>query len=180
MGSGQWEAVYSLPAPKPGPWVVPQPGKQLAAAVGMAEESFPTRLSDPEKAKTNTSKTPEAVSRPLSELLTPANCWQWLPLWTFAFHSYFLRQRLDVWSGDCRRSWFLNLGTIGIWGQIVHCRVFSSICGLYPISIRSSNPFPSCQMFPGMGVGVGNQPWLKTTGIDRKCPDLPKEECRDG
>lgn len=54
VGSGQ--AVFSLPAPEPGPGVVPQPGKQLAAAVGEAKECFPTRLSDPEKAKTNISR----------------------------------------------------------------------------------------------------------------------------
>ena len=38
--------------------MVPQPGKQLAAAARVAKESFPTRLSDPKKAKTNTSRYP--------------------------------------------------------------------------------------------------------------------------
>lgn len=51
---GSEPAMFSLPAPEPGPGVVPQPGKQLAAAVGVAKEHFSTRLSDPEKAKTNT------------------------------------------------------------------------------------------------------------------------------
>lgn len=63
VGSGP--AVFSLPAPEPGPEVVPQPGKQLAAAVGVARECFPTRLSDPEKAKTNTSR---------FQSLHPAHC----------------------------------------------------------------------------------------------------------
>lgn len=31
--------------------MVPQPGKQLAAAARVAKESFPTRLSDPKKAE---------------------------------------------------------------------------------------------------------------------------------
>lgn len=44
MGSGP--AVFSLSAPEPGPGVVPQPGKQLAAAAGVAKEHFLTRLSD--------------------------------------------------------------------------------------------------------------------------------------
>lgn len=51
---GSEPAMFSLPAPEPGPGVVPQSGKQLAAAVGVAKEHFSTRLSDPEKAKTNT------------------------------------------------------------------------------------------------------------------------------
>lgn len=48
---GSEPAMFSLPAPEPGPGVVPQPGKQLAAAVGVAKEHFSTRLSDPERPK---------------------------------------------------------------------------------------------------------------------------------
>lgn len=45
--------------------MVPQLGKQLAAAARVAKESFPTRLSDPKKARTNTSRFPR---------LHPAHC----------------------------------------------------------------------------------------------------------
>lgn len=68
VGSGP--AAFSLPAPEPGPGVVPPPGKQLAAAVGVAKECFPTRLSDPEKAKTNS---------PESQRLHPAHCLGYSP-----------------------------------------------------------------------------------------------------
>lgn len=43
-GMGGRLAGFSLPAPKPGPGIIPELGKELPAAAGVAKERFPTRL----------------------------------------------------------------------------------------------------------------------------------------
>lgn len=58
---------------------------------------------------------------------------------------------LYVYDPRVSSSWFLNLGTTDLWGQIilcygvcaVHCWMFSSIPGLYPLDTCSIPPTPS-------------------------------------